>query len=162
MLVFCCCSSKLSFSTTLGGPVGWGCRIHWLHLCKEIRPSPMSILIMTLNCIWWWGSSSGAGSSNPSLLLLSDSLRLIVLVRVLSKGQIELSINFLYLKPFNFEQVELLVLNSNTWNHLTVCKQMSSGFLKKYYPQIICMKRIWLQITIKGCYAIKPNQTSLY
>ena len=23
-----------------GGPVGWGCRIHWLHLCKRVKPSP--------------------------------------------------------------------------------------------------------------------------
>ena len=26
-------------------PVGWGCRIHWLLLCREVRPpSPMSVL----------------------------------------------------------------------------------------------------------------------
>ena len=30
-------------------PVGWGCRIHWLHLCRGVRPLPMSILDMTLN-----------------------------------------------------------------------------------------------------------------
>ena len=21
-------------------PVGWGCRIHWLHLCRGVRPPP--------------------------------------------------------------------------------------------------------------------------
>ena len=21
-------------------PVGWGCRIHWLHLCRGVRPGP--------------------------------------------------------------------------------------------------------------------------
>ena len=26
--------------------------------------------------------------------------------------------------------IELLVLNNNTWNHLTMCKQMSSGLFK--------------------------------
>ena len=26
--------------------------------------------------------------------------------------------------------IELLVLDSNTWNHLTVCKQMSYGSFK--------------------------------
>ena len=35
-----------------------------------------------------------------------------------------------YLKPFNWVQtnyrylIELLVLDNNTWNHLTICKQM--------------------------------------
>ena len=24
---------------TLFGPVSWGCRIHWLHLCREVRLS---------------------------------------------------------------------------------------------------------------------------
>ena len=23
----------------LACPVGWGCRIHWLHLCREVRPA---------------------------------------------------------------------------------------------------------------------------
>ena len=31
-------------------PVGWGCRIHWLHLCRGARaPHSTSVLIMTLN-----------------------------------------------------------------------------------------------------------------
>ena len=30
-------------------PVGWGWRIHWLHLCSGVRPSWMSVLDMTLN-----------------------------------------------------------------------------------------------------------------
>ena len=44
--------------------------------------------------------------------------------------------HFLYLKPFNFVQtndwynIELLMLDCNTWNHLTVCKQMSSGLFR--------------------------------
>ena len=40
-------------------PVGWGCRIHWLHLYRGIRPPPTSVLIMTLNNLmvsfqWCW------------------------------------------------------------------------------------------------------------
>ena len=31
---------------------------------------------------------------------------------------------------FNCVPIELLVLNSNTWNHLTVCKQLNSGSFK--------------------------------
>ena len=30
-------------------PVGWGCRIHRLHLCRGVRPPPMSVLDMALN-----------------------------------------------------------------------------------------------------------------
>ena len=31
-------------------PIGWGCRIHQLLLCREVRPPPpMSVLIMILN-----------------------------------------------------------------------------------------------------------------
>ena len=31
-------------------PVSWGCRIHWLHLCRGVRPPPItSVLDMTLN-----------------------------------------------------------------------------------------------------------------
>ena len=26
--------------TTISCPVGWGCRIHWLHLCGGVRPPP--------------------------------------------------------------------------------------------------------------------------
>ena len=30
--------------------VSWGCRIHWLHLCRGVRPPPLtSVLDMTLN-----------------------------------------------------------------------------------------------------------------
>ena len=36
-----------------------------------------------------------------------------------------------YLKPFHYVQIELLGFDSNTWNHFTVCKQMSSCSLKK-------------------------------
>ena len=31
-------------------PVGWGCRIHWLHFCRGVRhPHLTSVLDMTLN-----------------------------------------------------------------------------------------------------------------
>ena len=30
-------------------PVGWGCRIHRLFLCRGVRPPPASVLDMTLN-----------------------------------------------------------------------------------------------------------------
>ena len=30
-------------------PVSWGCRIHWLHLCRGVSPPLTSVLDMTLN-----------------------------------------------------------------------------------------------------------------
>ena len=30
-------------------PVSWGCRIHWLHLCRRVRPPPNECPDMTLN-----------------------------------------------------------------------------------------------------------------
>ena len=32
-------------------PFGWGCRVHWLHLCRGVTPPPMSVLDMTLNSL---------------------------------------------------------------------------------------------------------------
>ena len=52
-------------------------------------------------------------------------------VRVPSMDQIELFNHLLYWKPFNYVQIELLILDSNTWNHLTVCKQTSTGLFRK-------------------------------
>ena len=30
-------------------PVSWGCRIHWLHLCRGVRPPLTSVMDMALN-----------------------------------------------------------------------------------------------------------------
>ena len=39
-------------------PIGWGCRIHRLLLCRGVKPLPMSVLDMTLNLMvrfqWCW------------------------------------------------------------------------------------------------------------
>ena len=32
-------SEQLSDQLSFCYSVGWGCRIHWLHLCREVRPS---------------------------------------------------------------------------------------------------------------------------
>ena len=42
--------------------------------------------------------------------------------------------------------MELLVLDWNTWNYLTVCKQMSSG-LFKCYLQTVLLQVIYIQYT---------------
>ena len=39
-----------------------------------------------------------------------------------------------------FGNIELLVLHSNTWNHLTVHKQIRFNYLKINYLQIILLQ----------------------
>ena len=75
----------------------WGCRICWLHFCREInlkKNTSTSVLDMTLNCIWWWGFSPGklGNIEYPFTAIFSGSLRpgVIVSDRVSSMGQIEL------------------------------------------------------------------------
>ena len=46
------------------------------------------------------------------------------------------------MKIFNCVLLKLFVLNNNTWNHLTVGKQMSSDSLKNSYQQTIHLKII--------------------
>ena len=46
------------------------------------------------------------------------------------------------LEPFNFAQIKLLVFDSNTWNHLTMRKQISSGSFQKCYLQTIHLQII--------------------
>ena len=74
----------LLISTQLAG----GCRIHWLHLCRRVRPPPTSVLDMVLNNLivrlqlWRFGECR----STPSLPLLPG---LLSPDRVLPLGQIE-------------------------------------------------------------------------
>ena len=82
-----------------GNPVGWGCRIYRLHICREIRPLPTSVLDMTLHLlmgklqIW----------SIPSLPLLPGPLwsGVAIPVRATSMDQTELLNHLLYSQPFN-------------------------------------------------------------
>ena len=48
------------------------------------------------------------------------------------------------LEIFNSKQIKLLVLDSNTWNHLTECKQMRSGLFKKFYQQTFHLHIIYI------------------
>ena len=60
-----------SYFIPVSCPVAWGCKIHWLCLCRGVRPPPpMSVLDMILN-IWWWGSSSAGALGNAGTPLLS-------------------------------------------------------------------------------------------
>ena len=74
-----------SIYTMYSCPVGWGCRIHWLHLWRRVRPHPTSVLIYDTK------QSDGEAPIMPSLpgplwpgVVAPDS--------VLSIGWIELSL----------------------------------------------------------------------
>ena len=45
------------------GPVGWGYRIHWLHLCRGVR-LPQWVSCMWHETIWWWGFSNAGAFGN--------------------------------------------------------------------------------------------------
>ena len=78
-------------------PVGWVCRIHWLHLCRRVRhPLPNKCPEMTLNNLMvrfqkCW--SSGDMQSTHSLPSLPAPLPpgVVASDKVLSMDQIELS-----------------------------------------------------------------------
>ena len=113
-------------------PISWVCRIRWLHLCCEVRPYPNECpgydtklfegeaLILELWGMW----------STPSLPSLPGPLwlRVVVSIKVLSLGQIEPLNHLLYRM-----QIKPLLFDNNTWNNLTVCKQMSSSSFKNCY-----------------------------
>ena len=101
-------------------PVGLGCRIHWLHFCREVRPPPItSVLDMTLNnlMVELWGQQI-----TPSLPSLSGPLwlRVVASDRFLSMGEIELNC--------------VLMLNWITWNRTVLI------FKLRTYAKLNCLK----------------------
>ena len=50
-------------------PVGWGCRIHWLHLCRGVKKTKKKnkktrVSWIWHKAIWWWGSSNAGALGN--------------------------------------------------------------------------------------------------
>ena len=45
-------------------PVGWGCRIHRLLLCRGVRPPPPTSVLIWHQTIWWWGSGNAGALGN--------------------------------------------------------------------------------------------------
>ena len=95
----------------------FSCRIRRLYLCSAVRTNQW------VSWIWHETASNGEAPvlelwviwSTPSLPLLPGPLwpEVVISVRIPCMGQIE-----------------LLMLDNKNWNHLTVCKQMSSVSLK--------------------------------
>ena len=109
--------------TIVWGPVSWGCRTCWLHLCRGIRPpnecpgydiKPSDGKVPALKIWIMWNTFS--------LLLLPGPLwpRVVSPDRVLSMGEIELFDYLNWVQTNDWCLIELLVIHSNTWNHLTL------------------------------------------
>ena len=84
-------------------------RIHQQYPCRGVRslPRPVSVLVMSLNCIWWWRSCPGVCGiwSTLSLPLLPGSLLsgLTAPVTFPFMSQIELSNPLLRIIIINFK-----------------------------------------------------------
>ena len=83
------------------GPVGWVCRIHWLHLWRGVRLPPVSVLDMTLNNLWSSSNAGALGNVEYSFIAIAPSSSLARRSRCPINGS---------------SRTELF------W-HLTVCKQ---------------------------------------
>ena len=56
------------------GLFGWSCRIHWLHLCREVRlPQRMSRICHYT--MWWWGSSNAGALENEEYPFITIALK---------------------------------------------------------------------------------------
>ena len=100
-------------------PVGWGCRIYQLFLCRGVR-HPKSVLDITLNnlvMLELWGMQS-----TPSLPLFPGSLwpKVGATDWVLSMGQIKLNcilmLNWIVWNRTVFDIETVLFLNWIAWN----------------------------------------------
>ena len=124
------------------------------HVLNCISLSLSLVLGMTRNYIWSWGSNTIAlwnmeyslslqpgptlPWSRPGRVLI---MKLLYDLRIMIIG---------YLKPYGYEQIigirseyliELLMSNSNTWNHITAGKQMINN---KENCLIGILETVWL------------------
>ena len=150
--------------------VGWGRRICWMHHCVRVRiPVSLSVLDMIANCIWWWGSIPGAlGNveyhfiatqvhSDPGQIEIFNHL-IYTWNKLTMWKQMTVKLNFYYhiaiLKNISLLANKTVNVN-NTWNHLTVHKQMSSGLCKNCYWQT---NHIYLMYMYKQDLALNNQQ----
>ena len=108
-------------------PACWGCGTHRLQINKNSTST--SVLHMTLNNLI---ASQGIWST-PSLRLLLGSLwpGVVAPDTILSGGQIELFDDLNCVQTSDC-LIKLLVIDSNSWNNLTVCKRMLNRIICVY------------------------------
>ena len=56
-------------------PVGWDCRIHWLHLCRGIRPPHQRVSWIWHKTLWWWSSSDAGALGNAEYFFIAIAPR---------------------------------------------------------------------------------------
>ena len=87
-------------------PVGWGCRIHQLLLCSEVRPTYHVVLDKTLNLMvkfqWCWIFAITPWSTHPRSVLM---------------------LNWIVFWHWNCTYAKLNYFEIELFWHLTVCKQ---------------------------------------
>ena len=109
-------SQFIYLSILVSGPVSWSCRIHRLHLCRDVR-LPQRVSWIWHETIWWWGSCNAwalGNRSTSSLLSLLGSLcpRGVAPERALSMGQIEQNV---------------IMLKWILWNRTVSIREMDLG-----------------------------------
>ena len=55
-------------------PLDWDCRIHWLHLCRGVRPPQWVSWLWPLR-VWWWGPSNTGALGNTKYPFIAIALR---------------------------------------------------------------------------------------
>ena len=56
-------------------PVGWGYRIHQLHLWRRVRPLRQQMFLIWHKKIWWWGSSNAGSLRNTEFTFIAIAHR---------------------------------------------------------------------------------------
>ena len=113
------CITNLKIQRIFNCPVGWGCRIHRLHLCKEVRPYPQHVSWIWHLTIWWWDSSNAGALGNAEYPFIAIAPGGVAPARVLSMGQIErncvLMVNWIVWNRTVFDIETVLTLNWTVW-----------------------------------------------
>ena len=71
--------NKTVLTLTVYCPVGWGCRIHRLHLCRGGTTPPPDWVSCMWQTIWWWSSSiTGAlGNAKHPFIAIASRFSLV-------------------------------------------------------------------------------------
>ena len=117
-------------------PVGWGRRIHQLHLCKGVRTPTQRVSWIRHETLWWWGSSNAGALGNAEYSFVATAPRslwpgVVAPDSVVTMRQIEpncgFMLNWVVWNGTVFDIETVLALNRlfeiELFWHLTVCKQ---------------------------------------
>ena len=104
--------------------VSWGFRIRQLNLCNKCPDMTQNHRMLKIQSKSFGKYVGYLITLSLALLQGASWLKVEVLVTVRFIGQIEQSNRLPYLKPSTKWLMLNWIINNNTWNHLTVCKQI--------------------------------------